>query len=108
MHITGDGMLMTSGISGPGSDADLHMSPIGLEPVEGLGMMGMLDQGGLPWDLDGMYWGGQQAGSEAAAYGLHGGAQGGPHEMHAIDYGGMMSQAQAHAAVGMEGFPFVH
>ncbi|ROT38716.1 fungal-specific transcription factor domain-containing protein [Sodiomyces alkalinus F11] len=36
--------------------ADLHMSPIGLEP-EGMGMMGMLDQHGL-WDLDGMYWSG--------------------------------------------------
>lgn len=39
--------------------ADLHMSPIGLEP-EGMGMMGMLDQHGL-WDLDGMYWNGNGA-----------------------------------------------
>ncbi|KAB5540403.1 fungal-specific transcription factor domain-containing protein [Coniochaeta sp. 2T2.1] len=50
IHITGDGMLM------PGADGEMHMSPIGLEPVDGLGMMSMLDQQGL-WDLDGMYWG---------------------------------------------------
>ncbi|KAM7204535.1 Fungal specific transcription factor domain containing protein [Rhypophila sp. PSN 637] len=112
MHITGDGMLMTTGIPGPGSEADLHMSPIGLEPVEGLGMMGMLDQGGLPWDLDGMYWGaaGQQAGASpgdeaaaavAAAYGLHS-----PHG--GIDYSGMMGQAHQAQAVGGMDFPYVH
>ncbi|KAK4215685.1 fungal-specific transcription factor domain-containing protein [Rhypophila decipiens] len=112
MHITGDGMLMTAGIPGPGSEADLHMSPIGLEPVEGLGMMGMLDQGGLPWDLDGMYWGaaGQQAGASpgdeaaaavAAAYGLHS-----PHG--GIDYSGMMGQAHQAQAVGGMDFPYVH
>ncbi|KAM0327947.1 hypothetical protein ACHAQA_005346 [Verticillium albo-atrum] len=38
------------------AEAELRMSPIGLEP-EGMGMMGMLDQQGL-WDLDGMFWGG--------------------------------------------------
>lgn len=53
--ITGDGMLMAS--PGSADAAGLHMSPIGLEPVDGLGMMGLLDQGGLWGDLDGMYWG---------------------------------------------------
>lgn len=53
--ITGDGMLMAS--PGSADTAGLHMSPIGLEPVDGLGMMGLLDQGGLWGDLDGMYWG---------------------------------------------------
>lgn len=44
--------------------ADLHMSPIGLEPVEGLGMMSLLDdQHGL-WDLDGMNWGGGSGGGD--------------------------------------------
>ncbi|KAK0722207.1 fungal-specific transcription factor domain-containing protein [Lasiosphaeria miniovina] len=106
MHMTGDGMLI--------SDAGMHMSPIGLEPVDGLGMMGMLDQGGL-WDLDGMYWGGQSddassadfsfgpsAGSAGATQGIHEGM------LHQMDYG-MMSQAQAAAAaVAMDGFPYVH
>jgi hypothetical protein len=51
-----DGMLMPS--PGAADAAGMHMSPIGLEPVDGLGMMGMLTEGGL-WggDLDGMYWG---------------------------------------------------
>ncbi|KAK5657723.1 hypothetical protein OQA88_2795 [Cercophora sp. LCS_1] len=94
MHLTGtDSMLM--------SDAGLHMSPIGLEPVEGLGMMGMLDQGGL-WDLDGMYWGSQADAAAAAEF-----AAGGPgaHDamMH-MDYG-LMSQAHHQAA--MDGFPYV-
>lgn len=44
------------------SEGDLHMSPIGFEP-EGLGMVGMLDQGGM-WDLDGLsFWGGPGGGS---------------------------------------------
>ncbi|KAK3318585.1 fungal-specific transcription factor domain-containing protein [Apodospora peruviana] len=115
MHITvtGDGMLMPA-------NSDIHMSPIGLEPVEGLGMMGMLDQGGL-WDLDGMYWGGQgddpaAAAAAAAEYGFGaasagGHGPGGVHDaagmMH-MDYG-MMSQAQAAAAAAaMDGFPYVH
>ncbi|KAK3688451.1 fungal-specific transcription factor domain-containing protein [Podospora appendiculata] len=108
MHITvtGDGMLMP--------DTELHMSPIGLEPVEGIGMVGMLDQGGL-WDLDGMYWGGQP--DDAAEYGYAASASphsgpGGIHDPsmmhHHMDYG-MMSQAQAAAAAAaMDGFPYVH
>ncbi len=51
----GDGMLMAS--PGAPDGAGLHMSPIGLEPIDGLGMMDLLDQGGLWGDLDGMYWG---------------------------------------------------
>ncbi|KAK4245471.1 fungal-specific transcription factor-like protein [Corynascus novoguineensis] len=50
-----DGMLMPS--PGAAEAAGMHMSPIGLEPVDGLGLMGLLDQGGLWGDLDGMYWG---------------------------------------------------
>ncbi|KAK4103552.1 fungal-specific transcription factor-like protein [Parathielavia hyrcaniae] len=49
-----DGMLAMS--PGAADAAGLHMSPIGLEPVDGLGIMGLLDQGGLWGDLDGMYW----------------------------------------------------
>ncbi|KAK0714955.1 fungal-specific transcription factor domain-containing protein [Lasiosphaeris hirsuta] len=113
MHMTGDGMLI--------SDAGLHMSPIGLEPVEGLGMMGMLDQGGL-WDLDGMYWGGQgdaAAAATAAEFGAAFPGSGGPgghhdHDVHEsamhMDYG-MMGQSHHHhqttAAVGMDGFAYV-
>lgn len=93
LHINSDAMLM--------SDASLHMSPIGLEPADGMGMMSMLDQGGL-WDLDGMQWGGQAdaAAAEFAACGPHDGM------MH-MDYG-MMSQAHhPAAAVAMDGFPYV-
>jgi len=116
MHITGtaDGMLLPDA-------AELHMSPIGLEPVEGLGMMGMLDQGGL-WDLDGMYWGGQPDDNAAAAaaaefaFGGQPGSAGGIHDGMAalhMDYGNMMNQAHAHAqaaaaAAGMDGFSYVH
>ncbi|KAK4193825.1 lactose regulatory protein LAC9 [Podospora australis] len=61
MHIvtTGpDGSILLPATSGSPDGGSLHMSPIGLEPVDGMGMMGLLDQGGL-WDLDGMYWGSQ-------------------------------------------------
>lgn len=67
MHITGDGMLLPAG-SAPSDNNSLHMSPIGLEPVDGMGMMGLLDQGGL-WDLDGMYWGSQGGPSSAGGPG---------------------------------------
>lgn len=102
-----DGMLMPS--PGAADAAGLHMSPIGLEPVDGLGMMGLLDQGGLWGDLDGMYWGGSEghvslgspvdesamaaaAAHEFAAYG-HPGATTGAHEgmgVHAVDYSSIM------------------
>jgi hypothetical protein len=111
----GEGMLMAS--PGSADAAGMHMSPIGLEPVDGLGLMGLLDQGGLWGDLDGMYWGSQHnshAGSMsmgspvdesamaaaaavhefAAAAAYHPGAPttAGPHEgmVHAVDYGGLM------------------
>lgn len=100
LHITSDGLLM--------SDDGMHMSPIGLGPADGLGMMGMLDQGGL-WDLDGMSWG-SQAGDAAAEFAACAAAA--PtntiHEgiMH-VDYS-MMSQAHHQASVvAMEGFPYV-
>jgi hypothetical protein len=50
--------------------AGMHMSPIGLEPVDGMGMMAMLDQSGL-WsgDMDGMYW--NNAGSPTTAQPPH-------------------------------------
>jgi len=113
-----DGMLMPS--PGAADAAGMHMSPIGLEPVDGMGLMGLLDQGGLWGDLDGMYWGGSggQPGhislgspiddsssvmaaefAAAAAAGYHhpgAGATtttGAPvHEgmVHAVDYGGLM------------------
>ena len=51
MHISNDLLMGGS----PGS-AELYMTPIDLEPVEGLGMTGVLDHGGM-WDLDGMLWG---------------------------------------------------
>lgn len=128
MHLTGDGMLMATSASPDqgGGGGGLHMSPIGLEPIDpGFGMMGLLDQGGL-WggDLDGMYWGGpggphqhQPVGSptveehhaalaaaEFAAYGSH------PppppphhhhphphhHPVHPVDYAGLMGQQQQH------------
>jgi len=55
LHIlTSDAMLMSSPTAAEA--AGMHMSPIGLEPVDGLGMMNMLDQQGLWGDLDGMYW----------------------------------------------------
>ncbi|KXH28512.1 fungal specific transcription factor domain-containing protein [Colletotrichum nymphaeae SA-01] len=81
------GMLM--------AEAELHMSPIGLEP-EGMGMMGMLDQHGL-WDMDGMYWGqGPDQAVDFSPYNVN------EHMMH-MDYGMMSSQV-----VGMEGGFFVH
>lgn len=102
IHIRGDGMLMPEG--------DVHMSPIGLEPGEGIGMMGMLDQQGL-WDLDGMYWGGQ-AGEEVDFAG-HSvtfpspGAPGMSHSVHDgmmhMDYG--MNQVAAGAT--MDAFSYV-
>jgi hypothetical protein len=80
------GMLM--------ADAELHMSPIGLEP-EGMGMMGMLDQHGL-WDLDGMHWGQGAEQVEFSPYGVNEGM------MH-MEYGLMGNQAAA-----MDGAFFVH
>ncbi|KXH27412.1 fungal specific transcription factor domain-containing protein [Colletotrichum simmondsii] len=81
------GMLM--------AEAELHMSPIGLEP-EGMGMMGMLDQHGL-WDMDGMYWGqGPDQAVDFSPYNVN------EHMMH-MDYGMMGSQV-----AGMEGGFFVH
>jgi hypothetical protein len=120
----GEGMLMAS--PGSADAAGMHMSPIGLEPVDGLGLMGLLDQGGLWGDLDGMYWGSQHnshAGSMsmgspvdesamaaaaaahefAAAAAYHPGAPttAGPHEgmVHAVDYGGLMGH-HAHSHHG--------
>ncbi|EXF76017.1 fungal specific transcription factor domain-containing protein [Colletotrichum fioriniae PJ7] len=86
--LTGEqGMLM--------AEAELHMSPIGLEP-EGMGMMGMLDQHGL-WDMDGMYWGqGPDQAVDFSPYNVN------EHMMH-MDYGMMGSQV-----AGMEGGFFVH
>ncbi|KAL2878814.1 hypothetical protein SGCOL_005781 [Colletotrichum sp. CLE4] len=81
------GMLM--------AEAELHMSPIGLEP-EGMGMMSMLDQHGL-WDMDGMYWGqGPDQAVDFSPYNVN------EHMMH-MDYGMMGSQV-----AGMEGGFFVH
>ncbi|KAK4204929.1 putative lactose regulatory protein LAC9 [Triangularia verruculosa] len=115
-------------VGGGGAGQEVHMSPIGLEPVDGMGgMMGLLDQGGL-WDLDGMYWGGNgpqsptshqnpedsaQAAAEfaayaaaqqaAAAHGHH------PELMHHVDYSMMGHHAGAghHHVGGMEGFGYV-
>ncbi|OIW32528.1 fungal-specific transcription factor domain-containing protein [Coniochaeta ligniaria NRRL 30616] len=95
IHITGDGMLMP--------DSEMHMSPIGLGPDDGLGMMNMLDQQGL-WDLDGMYWG---AHSEDGGFASPGGAFASPTSatmMH-MDYG-MMNPVAGSAT--MDGFPYVH
>ncbi|KAL2016158.1 hypothetical protein VTK56DRAFT_4126 [Thermocarpiscus australiensis] len=111
-------MLMSAS---PGSAADggggMHMSPIGLEPADGgLGMMGLLDQGGLWGDLDGMYWGGGPHGAgspvddPAAAAAVFGSA-------YHVDYGGIMGhhashhhshhhQQQQHQAA-MDGFGYV-
>ena len=102
IHLRGDGMLMP--------ENDMHMSPIGLEPVEGLGMMGLLDQHGL-WDLDGMYWGGQSDEVDFTGQGVPFTAPGGPAMGHGVhdtmlhmDYG--MNHVATAAA--MEGFPYVH
>jgi hypothetical protein len=130
-----DGMLMPS--PGAADAAGLHMSPIGLEPVDGLGMMGLLDQGGLWGDLDGMYWGASPthvslgspvdesalaaaaAHEFAAAYHPGAAAASGPHEamgVHAVDYAGIMGHhAHGHhghphhqaAQQGMDGFGYV-
>lgn len=48
LQITTEGLMM--------NDTDFHLSPIGLESED---MMGMMDQHGL-WDLDGMHWGQNQ------------------------------------------------
>ncbi|KAK4165169.1 lactose regulatory protein LAC9 [Cladorrhinum sp. PSN259] len=117
LQMTGDGMLMAEGI---------HMSPIGLEPVDaagGMGMMGLLDQGGL-WDLDGMSWGSQQgdvsaaAEFNAAAYGqqqVHSPVTAempGMMHHHGVEYAGMMGHGHHHHPhamhhQGMEGFAYV-
>lgn len=104
---------------------EVHMSPIGLEPVDGMGgMMGLLDQGGL-WDLDGMYWGGNgpqsptntgnpddsAAAAEFAAYAAAQQAASAAHHhpelMQHVDYGMMHHHHAGHHHVGMEGFGYV-
>lgn len=125
--ITADqGMILT------GPEAELHMSPIGLEPsAESMGMVGMLDQHGL-WDLDGMYWAGQDEIAEFSPYGdaaaaamIHQHQQqqaaqhahhaahhvvqqhhGHPHPHHPMEFGMMAAAGQAAALEG--GFAFVH
>ncbi|GJC97001.1 fungal specific transcription factor [Colletotrichum higginsianum] len=77
------------------AEAELHMSPIGLEP-EGMGMMGMIDQHGL-WDLDGMYWG--QSPDQTVDFSPYDVNE----QMLHMDYGMMGSQATA-----IEGGFFVH
>lgn len=62
-------------------EADLHMSPIGLETDD---MMGLLDQHGL-WDLDGMQWGHSAQGSMPVDAGLCGLGEG----ILPMDYGAM-------------------
>jgi hypothetical protein len=120
-HLATTGPADSSILMGSPDSAGLHMSPIGLEPIDGLGMMGLLDPGGLWGDLDGMYWGGPSgagagqhatAGSptaaEFAAYG--GGAHHPhhPHQVHAVDYGGILSPHHpAAAAAAMDGFGYV-
>ncbi|EJT74972.1 hypothetical protein GGTG_08810 [Gaeumannomyces tritici R3-111a-1] len=80
-----------------GDAAELHMSPIGLEP-EGMSMMGMLEQG--MWDLDGMHWGGRQEEYEFSPYGS-------VHEsMIHMEYGMMGNHP---TSAGLESsFPYVH
>ncbi|TQN67578.1 Lactose regulatory protein LAC9, partial [Colletotrichum shisoi] len=77
------------------AEAELHMSPIGLEP-EGMGMMGMIDQHGL-WDLDGMYWG--QSPDQTVDFSPYDVNE----QMLHMDYGMMGTQATA-----IEGGFFVH
>ncbi|KAL2135896.1 hypothetical protein VTI74DRAFT_6495 [Chaetomium olivicolor] len=86
-----DGMLMPS--PGAAEAAGLHMSPIGLEPIDGMGLMGWLDQGGLWGDLDGMFW---PAGAGA-------GAAAGPHASSPVDESAAM--AAAAAEFGVYGHP---
>ncbi|EGY13708.1 uncharacterized protein VDAG_00390 [Verticillium dahliae VdLs.17] len=96
------------------AEAELRMSPIGLEP-EGMGMMGMLDQQGL-WDLDGMFWGGASGDSSTDA-------QSHPHHQQqqpgGVDFGGFsVNEQMMHmdynmigtpaSAVTMDGGFFVH
>jgi hypothetical protein len=92
--VTDHGMLMADG-------SELHMSPIGLEPEGGFGLMGMLDQQGL-WDLDGMLWGGVPEEMEYAQFG-----QVNDGMMHAMDYG-MMGSHQGAGGIDGAGFSFVH
>lgn len=98
-HITtGDGgMLMADG----GGEM-LHMSPIGLEPVDGLGLMSLLDQQGL-WDLDGMYWGGGgEGGASPDGHNQFPSPSGVQDGMMHMDYGIM------DPAASLDGFPYVH
>ncbi|KAK3991387.1 lactose regulatory protein LAC9 [Cladorrhinum sp. PSN332] len=113
LQITGDGMLMAA--------EGVHMSPIGLEPVDasGMGMMGLLDQGGL-WDLDGMNWSTQQQDvAGAAEFNTAAYHQGQPMPsptgtempmMHPAEYG-MIGHHGGHPHAmhhqGMEGFAYV-
>ena len=64
------------------SEGEIHMSPIGLEPLEGIGMMNMLDQHGL-WDLDGMFWGAGDEGDFGTSFAGSAGAAG----LMQLDYG---------------------
>ncbi|KAJ4300266.1 hypothetical protein N0V88_002938 [Collariella sp. IMI 366227] len=130
-----DGMLMPS--PGAADAAGLHMSPIGLEPVDSMGLMGWLDQGGLWGDLDGMFWpsaagsqlasgavspvgdsgAGMGGGADFGAYGHQGSATGqGHHEgngMHGVDYGMMGGGHGGHqqhhqGQQQVDGYGYVH
>ncbi|KAK3306952.1 fungal-specific transcription factor domain-containing protein [Chaetomium strumarium] len=118
--ITGDGMLMPS--PGAADAAGMHMSPIGLEPVDGLGMMGLLTEGGLWGDLDGMYWAPNQPMSlgspvdesalaaAAAAEFYHTGSTTttAAATTTGVDYGGLMAHHAAHHQQQQNGFGYVH
>ena len=70
--LAADGTQPTSNSSEHGMlapDADIRMSPIGLEP-DGMAMMNILDQHGL-WDFDGMYWGQEGDARDFAAYSMN-------------------------------------
>ncbi|KAK4146717.1 fungal-specific transcription factor-like protein [Dichotomopilus funicola] len=89
-----DGMLMAS--PGAADAAGMHMSPIGLEPVDGLGMMGLLDQGGLWGDLDGMYWGAQPTSTPSPTSHPHG--HGHSHSHPHVTLGSPVDESAAMAA----------
>jgi len=86
-------------------DDELHMSPIGLEPSGGMGMMGMLDPQGM-WDMDGMYWGGGSGSHpDDADFAPFGGEQGVHEGMMHMEYASMMGN---HPAAAAGTFQFVH